>query len=90
MEPCVLLADEVVGGFDPWKQRDALTIFDKLARRGTAVVLATHDLDLARRWPDLVVVMARGGVVATDMPERIFADATVRGVLGPLEFWNDR
>lgn len=89
MEPRVLLADEVVAGLDPWMQRQALAIFDSLARRGVTIVLSTHDLDLARRWPDLAVVMADGAVAAADTPARIFANPRVRGVLGPPELWSN-
>jgi cobalt/nickel transport system ATP-binding protein len=90
MEPRVLLADEALAGLDPWMQRQALGIFDRLATQGVTVLLATHDLTLARRWADLVVVMAGGLVLAADTPDRVFADATLRGALGPPELWSER
>jgi cobalt/nickel transport system ATP-binding protein len=90
MEPRVLLADEALAGLDPWMQHQALSIFDRLAARGVPVVLSTHDLDLARQWPDVVAIMAAGQVVAADTPQRVFADPTMRAALGPPELWSGR
>jgi cobalt/nickel transport system ATP-binding protein len=90
MAPKVLLADEVLGGLDPWMQHQALAIFDQLVSRGVAVLLSTHDLELARRWPDLAIVMAEGRVLAVDTPARIFADPGLRAALGPPDRWSSR
>ncbi|NTV63035.1 MAG: energy-coupling factor ABC transporter ATP-binding protein, partial [Oscillochloris sp.] len=68
MQPLALLADEVTAGLDPWAHRQVLAIFARLAARGTAVLLATHDVALARRWADQVAVMSDGRVVACAPP----------------------
>lgn len=85
MQPAVLVADESLAMLDPWMQEQMIDIFNQLARRGQTVLLATHDLRLARRWPDLVVVMEQGQVLACDAPERVFADLTLRARIGLTE-----
>jgi cell division transport system ATP-binding protein len=43
-EPALLLADEPTGNLDPVLTQDLLMTFEDVHRRGTTVVLATHDL----------------------------------------------
>lgn len=45
-EPAILLADEPTGNLDPNLTKDLLLLFADVHRRGTTVVLATHDLEV--------------------------------------------
>jgi cell division transport system ATP-binding protein len=45
-EPAILLADEPTGNLDPKLTQDLLVLFADVQRRGTTVVLATHDLGI--------------------------------------------
>ncbi len=49
-EPVVLLADEPTGNLDVRATRGILEIFRDIHARGTAVLVATHDLDLVRGY----------------------------------------
>ncbi|TEX50182.1 MAG: cobalt ABC transporter ATP-binding protein [Actinomycetales bacterium mxb001] len=63
-QPAVLLLDEPTRGLDyPTKARLASILRD-LAQRGHAVVIATHDVELAADVATRVVVLADGEVVA--------------------------
>jgi cobalt/nickel transport system ATP-binding protein len=74
MDPVVLIADEPTASLDPWMSRQVFAIFERLVKQGKTVVLATHNIDVVKRWADLVVVIEQGVVLAVDTPENIFAD----------------
>jgi cobalt/nickel transport system ATP-binding protein len=75
MEPLVLLADEALANLDPWMRLQVIGIFEQLVARGKTIVLATHDLNMARNWAGRVVVMDGGRVVADGSPQHVFTDA---------------
>lgn len=85
MQPSILVADESLAMLDPWMQQQMIEIFDHLAQRGMTILLATHDLRLAQRWPDLVVVMEQGQVAACDSPAQVFADPILKSRIGLTE-----
>jgi energy-coupling factor transport system ATP-binding protein len=62
--PHLLLLDEPTRGLDyPSKDR-LIALLRQLARDGHAVVLATHDVELAARVADRAVVIADGEIIA--------------------------
>ncbi|WP_375380605.1 ABC transporter ATP-binding protein [uncultured Sphingomonas sp.] len=63
-EPDWLLADEPLASLDPAHQLDVLARLRGQAEAGRGVVLVLHDLHLAGRVADDVVLMAGGRVVA--------------------------
>ncbi len=89
--PALLLLDEPTRGLDyPSKDR-LIRVLRELAAAGHAIVLATHDVELAARVADRVVVLADGQVIA-DGPARevvchspIFAPQVAK-VLAPEEW----
>jgi cobalt/nickel transport system ATP-binding protein len=83
MAPRVLLVDETTSGLDPWMRHQIFAIFDRLVEQGVTVLLATHDLTVARQWADTVVVMHEGRVVASAPPMQVFADPDLRVLVGP-------
>jgi predicted ABC-type transport system involved in lysophospholipase L1 biosynthesis ATPase subunit len=53
--PAMVLADEPTGNLDPKTSEDVFELFARLqAERGVTFVIATHNLDLARRADRLV------------------------------------
>lgn len=60
----LLVADEPTAGLDPDAQLLALELFREEAERGAGVVLTLHDLSLAARACDRLVVLAQGRVIA--------------------------
>jgi cobalt/nickel transport system ATP-binding protein len=77
MEPAVLLLDEVTAGLDPRETERLLGILAAEQRSGRALVLATHDVDLAYAWADTVYVLDGGSLVAGGAPAVVFADAAL-------------
>jgi iron complex transport system ATP-binding protein len=82
-----ILADEPFAGLDPAHQFEAADLLRSLASRGCGVVLTIHDLALAARIADRVVVLHRGRLVADDTPEAALTPATLREVYGIEAQW---
>jgi iron complex transport system ATP-binding protein len=94
--PQWLLADEPLTGLDPGHQLDAAELFRSLAHhQGCGVVVTLHDLSLAARLADRVIVMAAGRILADGPPAealspQILACAygvearLIEGAAGPL------
>lgn len=74
MRPQVLLLDEPTAGLDPHGVGQLLATLDALAAAGTALVLSTHDVDLAYGWAETVALMDRGRIIAEGPPETVLAD----------------
>ena len=68
-EPEWLLADEPLTGLDPAHQLDAAALFGRLASQGVGVIVTLHDLSMALRTADRIIVLAEGGVLADAPPE---------------------
>lgn len=54
--PEILVADEPTGNVDPELAVKLLRLFEALNRRGTTVVVATHDVHLLRKVPDSLIM----------------------------------
>ena len=81
-EAPVILADEPTASLDPRYQLAVVDILGRHARAGGAVVAVLHDLGLAARSADRVVVMADGGIVADGPPRAVLTEALLADVFG--------
>lgn len=81
-EPEWLVADEPLTGLDPAHQLDAAALFRSLADRGLGVVLTLHDLTLALRLADRVVVLSQGAVLADGPPDQALTPDVLRRAFG--------
>jgi iron complex transport system ATP-binding protein len=81
-EPEVLLLDEPTSHLDLRYQVDALRSARSAADRGVAVLAVLHDLNLAARAADRVVLLSAGRVVADGPPDQVFDEARLRAVYG--------
>lgn len=59
-EPFVLLADEPTGNLDPVTSFEILELLQTINRRGTAVIMATHNYELVRRSGGRIVQLKDG------------------------------
>ena len=64
-----ILADEPFAGLDPAHQFEAADLLRSLAAQGRGVVLTIHDLALAARIADRVVVLITGASLRTARPK---------------------
>jgi len=78
----VLLADEPAAFLDPAHQLRLMDLLREEAGRGTAVAVTLHDLSLAARHCDEIVVLHQGRAAAMGPPGSALSDATLAEVFG--------
>ena len=78
----VLLADEPVAGLDPAHQMMMMMALRRIAAKDRAVLVSLHDLSLAARWCDRLIVLKQGAIVAEGKPADVMDEATLRDVFG--------
>ncbi len=66
--PRWLLLDEPTANLDPWHCLAVMALLRREAARGTGVIVALHDLDLARCHCDRLLLMAGGALEADGAP----------------------
>ncbi|MGF0117242.1 ABC transporter ATP-binding protein [Promicromonospora sp. Marseille-Q5078] len=82
-ETDVVLLDEPTTYLDLAHQVDLLDLLTELNRtRGTTVVMVLHELNLAARYADHLVVMSAGQVVAEGRPGDVLTAASVHAAFG--------
>ncbi|MDX1501152.1 MAG: cell division ATP-binding protein FtsE [Thermoanaerobaculia bacterium] len=80
-EPEILLADEPTGNLDPSLSREIVQLFVDINRRGTTVLVATHDPTIIPRSGNRVLVLEHG---------RLVRDLILRGADEPRGLRGDR
>jgi iron complex transport system ATP-binding protein len=85
--PRLLLLDEPVANLDPLWQLRLMDHLRVLCRSdGCAVLVALHDLDLAARYADRLIIMEGRRIVADGAPELLLAGPAMREVFGVERF----
>jgi iron complex transport system ATP-binding protein len=78
-----LLADEPLTGLDPGHALDALALFRRLAHgQDKGVIITLHDLNLAARFADRVLVLSDGELVIDGPPETALTPEILSKVYG--------
>ncbi len=72
LQPELLLLDEPTAYLDPIQTRNLLTELDAIAKLGTTLLIATHDLDFVYQWADWVLVMEKGQIIAEGETLQVF------------------
>lgn len=81
-EPEWLLADEPLTGLDPAHQLDAAALFRRMADDGVGVIVTLHDLSMALRLADRIIVLAEGRVLADDPPATALTPEVLKRAYG--------
>jgi iron complex transport system ATP-binding protein len=68
VEAPVILADEPTSSLDPRHQIDVMKTLRQAADKGALVMVVTHDLGLAARFADTVLVLSEGRLVSQGDP----------------------
>jgi iron complex transport system ATP-binding protein len=80
VEAPVILADEPTASLDPRHQFDVMKSLRASADKGVLVIVVTHDLGLAARFADTVLVLSDGRLVSQGAP----AEALSEKVMGEV------
>jgi iron complex transport system ATP-binding protein len=80
IEAPVVLADEPTASLDPRYQIDVMTNLRSAADRGVLVLVVTHDLGLAARFADTVLVLSGGRLAAQGKPLQALSDQIMADV----------
>jgi len=81
-EAPILIADEPTVSLDPRHQLVVMELLARVAHGGTAVLAIVHDLALAARFADRIVVMDRGRLVAQGAPREVLTPERIAAVFG--------
>jgi iron complex transport system ATP-binding protein len=82
VEAQVLLADEPTAGLDPAHQLGVMELLRARARAGMGVVVTLHDLTLAARFCDRLVLLDHGCAMADGTPQQVLTDTHLLRVFG--------
>jgi len=80
VEAPVILADEPTSSLDPRHQIDVMKTLRMAADRGTLVMVVTHDLGLAARFADTVLVLSEGRLVSQGAPAEALSEQVMANV----------
>ena len=78
----ILLVDEPAAHLDPAHQLRLMELLRAEAARGVAVAITLHDLSLASRFCDEIVVLQNGHVAGQGVPGDVLSDAALAQVFG--------
>ena len=77
----IMLLDEPTSNLDLRHQLEVLEIIRRLAdERGISVIMATHDLNLAPRYSDELVMLKNGKVFCLGKPKQVITPENIKAV----------
>jgi len=73
--PSILLADEPTGNLDPDVADGIFKLFQDINKKGTAILMATHNHDLLRKYPYRVLKCEKGKLLDSTVDEVSFGSS---------------
>tara|TARA_X000000368_G_C22940174_1_gene671783 strand:+ start:181 stop:855 length:675 start_codon:yes stop_codon:yes gene_type:complete len=58
--PKIILADEPTGNLDPQSSQEIMNLLTTISKGGTAIVMATHDMDIVKQYPGRILKCENG------------------------------
>lgn len=72
MDPQVMLFDEITSALDPQLVGEVLDVLLKLKRDGMTILMATHEINFARKAANKICFLKDGRVLEEGSPEQLF------------------
>lgn len=92
-ETGLILLDEPTSNLDVWHQIDVMEILRSLVRRqGLTALIAIHDLNMAARYSDKIMMMKNGRIIASGPPNDVLTDKNLEkayGIRASIRFTED-
>lgn len=64
--PVILLADEPTGNLDPKNSWEIMQLLDDINKRGTTVVVVTHNSEIVNKMQKRVITMNKGNLISDE------------------------
>lgn len=77
-----LIADEPLTALDPGHQLDVMGLLQAQARGGALILVVLHDLSIAARFCDRLLLLDGGRLVADGTPDAVLTDEALANVYG--------
>jgi len=74
MDPEIILFDEPTSALDPTMVGEVLAVIKKLADEGHTMMIATHEMDFARKVSTRILYLDEKGIYEDGPPSQIFLD----------------
>ena len=82
-EPSVLLLDEPTSNLDIKHQLEVVEIIREMVmERDISAIMAVHDLNLASKYTDRIIMMKEGNIVDQGTPSEVLTPENIRSVYG--------
>jgi iron complex transport system permease protein len=81
-EPQIILLDEPTHFLDVHHQSQVFQLLRSEAERGTAILIATHDLTLAGHFSDRISLLKHGRLEVQDTPEKVLQEKFLKSAYG--------
>ena len=79
-EPNIVLADEPIAALDPYHQLHTMELFREHCDRGGSAVVVMHDLNMAARFCDRLMLLDQGTVACEGKVEQVLTEANLASV----------
>jgi len=80
-EPEILLLDEPTANLDIRHQMDVIRLLKDLSvKKDIMVIMISHDLNLASKYSDNIIMMSEGSIYAVGTPEEVINEDNIRHV----------
>ena len=65
-DPAIILADEPTGNLDPKNSLDIMNLLEDINKRGTTVVVVTHNKDIVNEMKKRVITLKKGVIISDE------------------------
>lgn len=82
-EPKILLLDEPTSNLDIKHQMEVTMILKEMSvKKGILVIMISHDINMAARFSDKVILMSEGSIFSIGTPAEVINEENIRSVYG--------